>query len=278
MKRPFYFQQVAPPPQTRQRGGMIVLTPPRLVFRPTVAEVAFLEAVAREVPPAARTTGVRPPHGMRETSTAPNRPPMRDASAPPSRGPVAQRPDVSHAAHPAPRFAPTPRQAPPLSDLPALTPPQARAPASISTQPVRPQIRSPRPIDSFVSPNVELREEPAGGRTRAAPAAETPRERADVAQAFAVPRAPEPPPHGRALEPSSLPLIVPPALAVPVRAAPARAPTPPSLHIGKLEIHVVPSVAAPQAPIARPRLRATTASVPSGRLARGFGVFGLGQT
>jgi hypothetical protein len=74
-------------------------------------------------------------------------------------------------------------------------------------------------------------------------------------------------------------VIQPPAIAAPARPTPARAPGPPSLHIGTLEVHVVTPAAAPQvaAPRARPRPVATVGGT-GGRLARGFGVFGLGQS
>jgi hypothetical protein len=53
------------------------------------------------------------------------------------------------------------------------------------------------------------------------------------------------------------------------------------LHIGTLEVRVVAPAASPApavTPHPAPRQRAVRAAGGSGRIARGFGVFGLGQT
>jgi len=51
------------------------------------------------------------------------------------------------------------------------------------------------------------------------------------------------------------------------------------LHIGKLEIRIIPPPSAPRPPSAPPvpAQRAAGAAVPSRPLARGFGVFGFSQ-
>jgi hypothetical protein len=60
--------------------------------------------------------------------------------------------------------------------------------------------------------------------------------------------------------------------------AAVRPAAPTGLHIGTLEVRVVPPPAAPL-PAARPVPRAPArATAPAGRIARGFGVFGLGQS
>jgi hypothetical protein len=77
----------------------------------------------------------------------------------------------------------------------------------------------------------------------------------------------------------SLPVIAPPALAP--RPLPIPAPAPASLHIGTLEVRVIaPEPKPAAAAITRPARRAAPHRpvASSGTIARGFGVFGFGQS
>jgi hypothetical protein len=121
-------------------------------------------------------------------------------------------------------------------------------------------------------------EAPVTQRTTAAPdlspvPTTPPRDR--IVETVTALAAPTPEPNARGKAP--LPLIMPPPQPPPPRLVQARTPPPPSFHIGTLEVNVLPpGPTQPTAARAQPRIVRSQSA--AGRLARGFGVFGLSQS
>ncbi len=247
MKRPSYFQQVAPAAPARRRAGAAVLTPAPLLFRPGAADIGFQEAEA--------STAARP--AARAASTEPRQP--RAQRLEPEASRTAAEPK---AARPAPATPPAAASDAGLRILERLTqtrpgpsaPPPRREAQPLA--PVAPRHDHPAPVEARMA-----RPAPEAAAFAPAPARET----------AALPRL-QPRPAG------PLPLITP--AAQPPRPAPAREPPASGLHIGTLEVRVTAPAPAAGQPQPAPRMVARGAARrPSGgRIARGFGVFGLGQS
>jgi hypothetical protein len=274
MKRPSYLQQIVP---SRRGAGMPALAPPRLLFRPDpLAAAAFVETLDTTVPGTAPSS--RPPaagrHGVavtgQQTITAP---PVRsiDETTP------ARRPRMDPD-QPAPRqtFPATPRPAAPVLAPPSRSAIETAPPPRIaSTGQVSQSIRqvSTRTVEAPVTPRT-----PAAPDLSPAPIT-PPRDRiVETVSTLAAP-IPEPKARGQAQPQAALPLLMPPPQPAPHRPVQARTPPPPSFHIGTLEVNVLPPAPIPQpTAAARPQPRAVRTQPAAGRLARGFGVFGLSQS
>jgi hypothetical protein len=268
MKRPSYFHQAVP---SRRGSGLPILAPPRLLFRPDPsAAAAFVETADAPAP-----RGSRPP-GASSTCSPP---PGRHVVAAPKQWRIAHAPAVSAGTAPPRRpdpvasdwSAPRPMAAAaPPRVAPVLAPPPS--PSTIASPP--PPRSHPRQTEQSRPPvpsrTVEIQNDSRPPAPREAPSVPIapPRERM---------REPKFPDYARSQ--SALPVITPPPQVAPVRQAQTRAPVPPSLHIGTLEVHVLPPAPVPQpAAAAKPQPRASGRQMPAGRLARGFGIFGLGQS
>jgi len=186
-------------------------------------------------------------------------------------------PDVAGEARSPVRFGGTAAKAPPLASPGAF-----EAPPASGARPSLPPDRSPRaPVEPGGVSQPAAPDRP--NRVPEPPAERSPRPREDVRDAFApiVPRIPSPPANGAGPDAAAaaLPVIAPPP--PPRPPMPARERSASGLHIGTLEVRVVmPSP--PQPPPAGPRAAARTPIRGGGgttrRIARGFSVFGLGQT
>ena len=274
MKRPSYLQQIVP---SRRGNGMPALAPPRLLFRPDpLAAAAFVETLDTVVPRTAPST--RPPAPGRHAVAAPGKqtitaPPVRsiDATAPARR----RRKDPDQ---PAPRqtLPATPRPA-----APVLAPP---SPSVIETAPPLRIVSTGQTSQSTRQVSTRAFETPVTPRTPATPEifpapVTPPRDRiVETVTTLAAP-IPEPKARSQAQPQAALPLLTPPPQPAPPRPVQARTPPPPSFHIGTLEVNVLPPAPIPQATAAaRPQPRAVRTQPAAGRLARGFGVFGLSQS
>jgi hypothetical protein len=292
---------------------MMVLAPPRLLFRPAAVGAEFVEITA--TPSAAYTAAAaRPPAlcpgsdpvgtGEVSAATGPRRAPIPEAPhltrpGPEPLPPVTPRPQGSRAAHPAPQLGRAARPMPSeilVPDLPGMVSAPATSPDS---KPERTSAIPPVPVPSanrpLEPPTVSRNRAPVNAAVSPAPVMGAPLASPSPARGAAEAAAPSviapspprenirdagPPPLSRALAASPMLVIMPPAAAAPARPAPSPAPPPPSLHIGTLEVHVVAPVSAPvmAAPRAAARAPARAAVGAAGRLTRGFGVFGLGQS
>ncbi len=308
MKRPSYLQRVAPGAQGRT--GMAVLTPPRLLFRPSATQdLIDIAAPAPQrdhgdprrpaAPPGASwdaapvTTGARAPAIAVTQASQPPAPARTDITARPPHLPAPPRanpqPVVQARWDMAPPETPQQPRAPKQSALEhhTLAPgaprpvPTARPPA----QPPRDGAPPPRPIQP-APPPLAAHEKPAGPGSPASLAQIAAAARLDPPRTTAAATAP--PQTARSSEtahsqpsPKRAETLAPPSLQ-PLPASPPPRPLrerPASgLHIGTIEIHVAPPP--PPQPAARAPLRqaARPAAAPRGRIARGFGVFGLGQS
>jgi hypothetical protein len=309
MRRPSYLQQVAAPPPRR---GVVVLAPPRIAFRPGAAELtvedvrtpaaAASRAPVRAAPqvtgPAAtRTVEVPGPvvaprvpsvaQALREAAAAATSVSRGDSAtaerggptpqptpiAPPGQPPLAGRVATAPGAAAAP---PSPSPIAPPRLEPGLAQPGRRAASEALATPA--EVRPARPAEATASarPAAPLEPPPALPRASIELSSASPREIAPPPPPIAPSAAP--PPSAPA---AALPLITPPPPPprAPVPAARERAP--PGLHIGTLEVRIV-APAPPPASFAlqrpAPSRAARGPAVRSGGIARGFSVFGLGQS
>ena len=272
MKRPSYLQQIVP---SLRGAGTPALAPPRLLFRPDpLAAAAFVETLDTTV---ARTAPLsRPPaagrHGVavtgQQTITAP---PVRSVDATPARRPRMD-PDRPAPRQTLPATPPpaAPVLAPPSRAMIETAPPPRIAPTGQVSQSIR-QV-STRTVEALVTP----RTPDAPDLT---PASTTPpRDRVvETVTTLAAP-IPEPKARGQAQPQAALPLLMPPPQPSPPRPVRARTPPPPSFHIGTLEVNVLPPTPLQPTAAAPPQPRAVRTQPAAGRLARGFGVFGLSQS
>jgi hypothetical protein len=316
MKPPPYFQQVAPRAWVRLAAGVPVLSPPRLMFRPgepttSIAEVEPRRPAlrSRSDPPTAPTTPLRVPARAGAMDAAPPVQPMQPTipNAAQTPGPRTLSGRASFGAVPGPRPVPLPPaqattlraggDAPPTAGArsAAVAPaPTRSAPPGAAREPavdVRPPVRSPAAAGAqptvLPRPSAEpgiAPPTPVASRTIPAPA-EPLRSVAPGAQPAAQLAAPPTGPvQARAIQPQAMQrqVIQPPP-------PPPRPPIPlsqraaPGLHIGMLEVRVVapPTAPAPAAATIRaaPRpVAGRSAAVGNARIARGFGVFGIGQS
>jgi len=335
MKRPSYFQQIAPRTQGRHDATMLV--PPRLAFRPEVAKAEFLEldrgsaAPSGQRSPAARPVAPQQPYSAlgswQQDSAAPaavvslarreRRPSTTSGLAPAARSSAATANERSQSRHDATVQAATSRTAdqPPravaepqpstsrAAAVPRIAgaslrtsssePNPARPPETVgatrrreamavtAAKPVHPPITMSEPV-------IRVPGAPAAGQasgfgapaTVAAAAAHRPPS-GDARDASPAPVRATTTQSASVVPAPALPVVAPPVPRQPAPAA-AREPAASGLHIGTLEVRVV-SPAAPPAPAAAPRaaVRPTAtraARVGAGRIARGFAVFGLGQS
>ena len=290
MRRPSYLQQVAAP--APRRGGMAVLSPPRTAFRPGTAEFNVEET--------------------RPTVAAPSR--QAITPAPPAATPAASRvveimppapPDFALPPAPSPRDAPAPDPEPvqatrepdergqgPSAPPAVVTPPPQRPPAQAAgAAEASRETRAPPPA---IAPTLEPSVGPGPPSHAPNEAATTPTETRARPREIDLPPAaalaaiqPVPPPPAQQTAAPPLPAaampIVTPSPPPPRAPAPtARERTPAGLHIGTLEVRIVAPNPAPipsPAPRAAPSRAAPRApAVRVGGIARGFSVFGLGQS
>jgi hypothetical protein len=261
MKRPSYLGQIVP---SRRGAGMPALAPPRLLFRPDpLALAAFVETLDTTLPRSALSS--RPHaagrHGVAVTGRPTiTDPPVRSIDATPARRPRMD-PD-----QPAPR------------ETPAAPVVAASSRSVIETVPPRRTAFTGQVSQSIRQVSTRTVEAPVTQRTTAAPdlspvPTTPPRDR--IVETVTALAAPTPEPNARGKAP--LPLIMPPPQPPPPRLVQARTPPPPSFHIGTLEVNVLPpGPTQPTAARAQPRIVRSQSA--AGRLARGFGVFGLSQS
>jgi hypothetical protein len=333
MKRLSYLQQVAPQPPATRRGGFVLLSPPRLVFRPSATAPDFvvlegrpvasaagpLRPIEQPAPRAASSAGPMPHAGSSTVGVArPSRQaeqsdlarPVRQPT-PPATIPVRPRQDAARGLAPGDagsgevgRAVPEPRQ----PSLPVATRraseqvspaggpvPRIAAPAAEAIrQPSAPVVATRRDIEAMSgSPQAQVVERARTMPPLLNPSHAEPGTPQAVHRAFSgtlsapppdVPNPPAAPRHDRVTPKAALPVVTPPP-------APPRPPMPPSarervasgLHIGTLEVRVVapstPPVSATTMPRTAPRQGAVRATPGrTDRIARGFGVFGLGQS
>jgi hypothetical protein len=341
MKRLSYLQQVPPQPPAPRRGGVALLSPPRLVFRPGPVAAGFVVTEARSAafpagpsrpigPPAPSAASLAGPGGLAASPGLGDGRPARQAELsamdllrpPRAAAPAAAVPNRV-AREVAPRLSPDAtgpgenghaateqrqplRPAPPAATRPAIErifPPGPPLPRIVAPLPVG-LSSSPGPIVATMQRDAEAVPAPSRGRIMERPIIPSPSpapkpaesrppspiHRTPAASLAVPPDSPSPPPStGRSGAPphdgitlkAALPVITPPA--------PPHLPIPPSsreragpdLHIGTLEVRVVAPPAPPLAagmPRSTPRQGTRAAAASSGRIARGFGVFGLGQS
>jgi hypothetical protein len=310
MKAPSYFQQIAPrgrraaPPAPLPR-----LQPAPPLFRPTPGPLAFVETLEERVVGSRPVTRSAAPPSATITApgaTAAPPSPQRPVTAqPPLADPISRAPSAIAMARPTvPEPSPKPtagsaadhvatKPAAPLAVSAAL-PPAAPADATRA----RPsgaridRIEATRPSPTPLAPPADATvargtpvADTAHARTRTPDrddglaAAPRSAERRGVEPS---PEPPRPAPASTMPPPSAtMPRIAPePPAPRPPRAAPARAPSAPSIHIGLLEVRVTTPAPTPLPSAARPaaRVPAGRAAAAPARLARGLGVFGLGQS
>lgn len=292
MRRPSYFSRIAT--KASARGAVAVLAPPRLLFRPSIGvpEVQEIEARSEARAPTTPVTPRRTVAAAARTAAAPARgalPSAASVAASRAEAPLSSPPDrvtepasAMLAATIPPRSSAAPgaaSAAPGVAlqvPLPASGTGQAQATPAVPTPPGSPAARPPGRAAAWVS-NVSRTDrgtppDPAPGRS------EPPRAKPPRSDREHLPRRIEPsPPPRRAYpqnEAAARPVLAPPPAPPPPPAAPS---PPPRLHIGTLEVRVLPP-APPQAAAPRPVLRGPVRRAAAGPIARGFGVFGLGQS
>jgi hypothetical protein len=303
MKRPSYLQQVTPVAPGRHRAN--VLSPPRLLFRPSAAAPDLIEIETpspRSTAAPARPTRVAP--AVRDIA-APDQMESRRVARRAPRGvpqPPEALPRAARARSPARAPEPTPPVEKRASSGPAHAAPRPaaeRGPAPSRSLPTpfvgtgRQEIAPPRLASEVATARAENRHTratawsdnrpaaiPGGASSAPPPASRSDRQPAEsTAPEIARPARAVP---ERVTRAAILPAITPAPLPPPAaRPSSERAAAAPTLHIGTLEVRVAapapavaPSGTAPRRAAPAPRASASGAT----RIARAFGVFGWGQT
>ena len=303
---PGYFARILP--QAPVRTGP-VLAPPPVLFRPSPVAVDFTVVEAESRPPPRRARPVSAPAPSAEPATPPVTRVVQQSVASPTvsaapsttvpvpsqsrqaASPAMRAGGIETAGRPATQTVPAAPRSTPGAPLPAtpLQTGQAIRPVAPSDQlpAMRPTVQTTvgesRPAPGFLLP-APLSSAEVPPRSR--PALPSAHEMEEKPRALPLETA-EPPPPSRPIalpeapRPAPLAVLTPaPVTALPRGSAPLRPPPVPQLHIGTLEVHVtappVPQAAA--APRMAPRAAARTSAPASGGIARGFGIFGLGQS
>ncbi len=298
--RSSYLQQMAPRARAQPSGGLPLLAPPRLMFRPGYLPIEPLEQEPMAAPVAATPHPPMPrtavaPAVTREYGPAPARLPAAPARLPPEGAPsrpVTRSSEDVLGRGPSP--APLAETGRPGPIVPTLQPPSTVAAPPQASIPVS---HAPRRSDP---PSVNTTRGEGAQRSLTPPAKQYSPERPiplPAGQEVAGDRGPTdrgghtehvaPPPPVRATRPSDLlpvsgppRVIMPPAAPAPTRPSPPRAQPAPGLHIGTLEVHVTtpPAPIAAASPRALPRPSVRPPATAGTSIARGFGIFGLGQS
>ena len=310
MKRQSYLQQVAPLGLAPRRDALTVLTPPRLVVRPAPRTIEAFElettlVTARAAAPRARAMAPKEPAAANIAATpaepaplpsvthdltsphgaaAARRPSLPSALQPPQQADGSGARLPSSPAGPVPR-ASTPNDSEAIRDSIGVSRAARAAAAPDATRDeASTNEAAPREIGPGSNPPSRVRPPyqgtPLTGDRLGQPDNSRPppqdRPQAQGDASFAGRQST--PAQTAADQAARLAL----ASAAPRSAAPPREPSRTSLHIGTLEVRVTPS--GPAAVAAAPRPPAPRQAARSGgagdtrRIARGFGVFGLGQS
>jgi hypothetical protein len=308
MKRQSYLQQIASGASARRRDGVTVLTPPRQVGRPAHKSIDAFEsesafATVRAIAPRTQTAP--------KTATAANIAATREPSeaAPAAAHDVAPRRSAATERRPSRLSYPEPAPKPDVSNRPLQLSP-TRPPRHVST----PEGSEAAPTPTNVAPAANtaatpgtIRDETPKSQSRPAPresnAVSKPskaarpqhQDAAPIQESAVQPVYSRPPTQEKAKPPaapgeaisaarSGAPVEIAgdrqlrPAIPAP-RSPPPREPRRTSLHIGTLEVRVTtPPPAAAATRQATPRQAARSGGTGGRRIARAFGVFGLGQS
>ncbi len=262
-----YFSRLAP--AAASATALPRLQPPRLMFRPSVAPMPFVELPAQQPPvaPLARPTA-------REIATD-----QTDATmiAPPAAQPTTGAPGPARIATASPRTAERPRVASPRPTTAAAV--RQSAQPGVATGEDSPMAR---PVDHAVpvataTPGRRQDHERSNGDAAGSLSA-APHANAAPPQRAAVPISTPAEPRARPGSPTAL---VPPQAVPRPAIRPAAADASTGLRIGTLEVRVAaPPAAAPTPSIAAPAAQKRRGQIggPPARIARPFALFGLGQS